>query len=122
MPTNEEVNRQILLSSPISSIISLVLIAPIIEELITRKTLKDVFKNQYVFIIISGLIFGSLHLLVASSLIELLYIIPYSMLGCAFAKIYYKTDNIWSNITFHSLHNFLAIIYIFTLYLFSGVQ
>lgn len=120
IPTNEEANRMILLSSPISSIISLVIVAPIIEELITRKTFKDVFNNQYIFIIISGLIFGSLHLLVASSLIELLYIIPYSILGFAFAKIYYNTDNIWANITFHSLHNFLTIIYIFIMYI-SGV-
>lgn len=116
MPTNEEVNRQILLSSPISSIISLVIIAPIIEELITRKTFKDVFSNQYIYIIVSGLIFGLLHLLAATSLLEVLYIIPYSVLGCAFAKIYYNTDNLWSNIFFHSIHNLIA-----TIIIFSGV-
>lgn len=113
MPTNEEINRDILLTLPISSIISMVITAPIIEELITRKTFKDVFKNEYVFIIVSGLIFGSLHLLVSESLIEMLYVIPYSALGCAFAKIYYNTDNLWSNIFFHSLHNFIAILIIF---------
>lgn len=113
MPTNEEVNRQILFTNPISSFVSMVFITPIIEELITRKTFKDVFENQYLYIIMSGLIFGSLHLLSATSFIEVLYIIPYSALGCAFSKIYYNTDNIWSNIFFHSLHNFMAIILIF---------
>ena len=113
IPTNEEINRQILLTNPLSSIISLVIVAPIIEELITRKTFRDVFNNQYIYILVSGLIFGSLHLLAAKSLSEIFYIIPYSILGCAFAKIYYNTDNLWSNIFFHSLHNFITIIYIF---------
>jgi len=113
MPTNEEINRDILLTLPISSIISMVITAPIIEELITRKTFKDAFKNEYIFIIVSGLIFGSLHLLVAESLIEMLYIIPYAVLGCAFAKIYYNTNNLWSNIFFHSIHNLIAILIIF---------
>jgi len=114
MPTNEEVNRELLFNSTIPSIISMVIVAPILEELITRKSFKDVFKNQYIYIFISGLIFGSLHLLVAESLIECLYIIPYGILGCAFAKIYYNTNNIWSNIFFHALHNFIAILLIFT--------
>ena len=114
MPTNEEVNRELLFNSTIPSIISMVIVAPILEELITRKSFKDVFKNQYIYIFISGLIFGSLHLLVAESLIECLYIIPYGVLGCAFAKIYYNTNNIWSNIFFHALHNFIAILLIFT--------
>lgn len=114
LPTNEEINRELLLSTTIPTIISVVIVAPITEELITRKHLKDAFKNQYVYIIISGLIFGSLHLLVAESVMECLYIIPYSVLGCAFAKIYYNTNNIWTNIFFHSIHNLIAIILIFT--------
>ncbi len=113
MPTNEETNRLILANYPVSSIISMVIVAPIIEELITRKMFKDVFKNQYVYIIFSGLLFGFLHLLVSKSLLELLYIIPYASLGCSFAKMYYDTDNLWTNIFFHSVHNLLAIILIF---------
>jgi len=113
MATNEELNRQTLFNSPISSIISMIITAPIIEELITRKTFKEVFSNQYVYIIVSGLIFGSLHLLSATTITEILYVIPYSALGCAFAKIYYNTDNLWTNIFFHSLHNLIAIIIIF---------
>lgn len=113
MATNEETNRMILANYPISSIISMVITAPIIEELITRKTFKDVFKNQYVYILFSGLLFGSLHLLTAKTLTELLYVIPYASLGCAFAKMYYDTDNIWTSICFHSLHNLIAIIIIF---------
>lgn len=114
MPTNEAVNRESLFNTTIPSIISMIVVAPIIEELITRKNFKDAFKNQYIFVFLSGLIFGALHLLVAESLLECLYVIPYGVLGCAFAKIYYNTDNIWSSIFFHFLHNLLAILIIFT--------
>lgn len=110
---NEEANRTILLNSPVSSIISMVIIAPIIEELITRKTFKDAITNKYIYILFSGILFGLLHLLLADSLVELLYIIPYAALGCAFAKMYYDTDNLWTSIFFHSFHNLIAIILIF---------
>lgn len=111
--TNEEVNREILFTNTLSSIVSMVITAPIIEELITRKIFKDTFKNPWIYILVSGLIFGALHLLVAESFLECLYIIPYAALGAALAKIYYNTNNIWSNIFFHSLHNLIAILLIF---------
>lgn len=114
MPTNETLNREALLKNTIPSIISMVIIAPIIEELITRKHFKDAFQNKYIYIFMSGLIFGALHLLVAESLIECLYVIPYGVLGAAFAKIYYNTNNIWTNIFFHFIHNLIAVLLIFT--------
>lgn len=116
MPDNEEINRIYLLNFPASSIFSMVICAPIIEELITRKYFKDAIKNEYIFILTSGLIFASLHLILSisnESLLELLYIIPYAALGIALSKIYYNTNNIWSNILFHSLHNLIAILLIF---------
>ena len=113
MPTTEELNRTILLQLPISSIISMVIVAPIIEELVTRHAFRDSFTNMYIYSLVSGLIFGSLHLLTISSLIEVLYIIPYSVLGVAFAMMYYKSNNIWTSIIFHSFHNLMCIIIIF---------
>lgn len=113
LPTNEEINRQLIFNLPISSVISLVIVVPVIEELLTRKNIKDTFNNKYLFFITSGLIFGLLHLLSATSLIECLYIIPYGVLGISFAKIYYNSNNIWTNIFFHSLHNLIAIIILF---------
>lgn len=113
MPTNEELNRNILSELPVYSTLTMVIISPIIEELMTRIYFKKAFKNPYVYIILSGLIFGSLHLLSISTLVEALYVIPYGALGCAFAYMYYKTENIWTNIFFHSLHNLIAIALIF---------
>lgn len=113
MSANEEANQSILVLMPIYSFIAMVIIAPITEELMTRIILKDDFKNIYVYSLLSGLIFGSLHLLTATSLIEILYIIPYGVLGFMFSLMYSKTNNIWTSITFHSIHNLIALILFF---------
>ncbi len=115
MPANEEANRELLKTYPAYIIITSILIAPVTEELMTRATLKDTFKNPWIYIFISGLIFGSIHVLniiESKNILELLYIIPYGTLGASFAKIYHDSNNIWVNITFHSLHNLIAILLI----------
>ena len=113
MSTNEELNREYLFELPFYSIIATTIFAPIIEEAMTRILFKDTFKNNMIYYTLSGLIFGGLHLLSATSLIEILYIIPYGALGFAFAYIYKHSNNIWTNIFFHFLHNLIAITIIF---------
>lgn len=115
LATNEAGNREMLESIPIFSIISMVVCAPVIEELMTRVILKDKVPN-IVYYTLSGLIFGSLHLLSATSINELFYIIPYGALGFSFAVIYQKSNNVCTNMFFHSLHNFIAVLLIFTIY------
>ena len=44
------------------------------------------------------------------SLADILYIIPYSVPGCFFAYMLYKEDNVLVPITFHIIHNSLALI------------
>ena len=112
MPVNEEINQSLLIKLPVYSFITMIMIAPIIEELMTRVILKKYF-NKYVYATLSGLFFGSLHLLSITSLIEVLYIIPYGALGFFFALMYSKTENIWTSITFHSLHNLIALLLFF---------
>ena len=92
LASNESGNREMLDSIPIFSIISMVICAPIIEELMTRVILKDKVPN-IVYYSLSGLIFGALHLLAATSLSEIFYIIPYGALGFSFAVIYQKSNN-----------------------------
>ena len=113
IPINEELNRNMIDKLPIYSLISITICAPLIEEAMTRIFFRKAINNKYVYMITSGLIFGSLHLLSITSLIEVLYVIPYSALGCAFAYIYYNSNNIYTNIFFHALHNTIAIILIF---------
>ncbi len=103
---NEQSIHDILIKAPIYTYISAAFLAPIIEELTFRKSLRKIFNNKYVFIIISSLIFGGLHVLTENAqLIDLLYLIPYCAPGVAFAYILVKTNNIFNSISLHLLHN-----------------
>lgn len=108
---NEEGVREIISSIPLISFIVIGLLAPLSEEIIFRKSFKDALKSKWVFIFTSGVVFGLLHVITQiNSLYDLLYIIPYSSLGIAFAFIYYKTNNIFSSVFAHMLHNTILII------------
>lgn len=107
---NEESIRSILLVHPIYVYISAVLIAPSVEELVFRGAIKNIIPNSILYILCSGLIFGGMHLVGnITSIIDLLYIIPYSSLGIAFAYIYTKTDNIFVTMMLHTMHNGILI-------------
>ena len=87
------------------------LYAPLTEELIFRKSIGKALKNKWLFIFISGFIFGGLHVISSvNGLIDLVYLVPYCSLGCILALLYYKTNNIFSSIAAHSFHNTLALI------------
>lgn len=103
---NEQAVQQMISAQPWLMLINAGIIAPCIEELIFRKSFKKALPNKWLFVIMSALIFGSLHVLPSmTSPLELLYIIPYGSLGGAFAYIYEKTDTIFTSITMHMLHN-----------------
>lgn len=103
---NEEGVQQLIHTSSILAIISFGILAPVIEELTFRKAFRDVFKNDLAFILLSGLTFGALHVVLSyNSFWDFLYIIPYSSLGIAFAKAYQETNNIFSSIIMHMIHN-----------------
>ena len=122
---NEQAVRSLIDLYPLYMLFSVSIYAPFVEELIFRKSIKDIVLAfgdnkipKYLYIIISGLIFSSLHVLgTTSSFLDYLYIIPYLALGISFAALYYKTDNIFTTITMHSLHNTIAIL----LYILVGV-
>lgn len=104
-------NQEALLSLPlfITAFLAIV-IGPLTEELMFRGFIKKFIKNDILFIILSSLIFGGLHVLSADSLLQLLYIIPYSVLGFAFSLNYVKTKNIASNIFLHCAWNTMAVV------------
>ena len=72
---NELENRKVLLNNKIIYSIMLCILTPFIEEIIFRLSLKKAIKNNTIFIIISSIIFSTLHLLSNTKLIELLYFI-----------------------------------------------
>ena len=109
--SNESINRTVLEELTIYAIPTMVIFGPICEEIIFRLSLKKIFSNKYLYVILSGLLFGGAHVLGTSG-IELLYIIPYGALGAAFAYIYVRTKNIICPILAHMIHNFICILLI----------
>ena len=90
--------------------ISAVFIAPVLEELTFRQAFRNIFSNDKVFIIMSGLIFGGLHVVGnVNSPVDLLYLIPYCTPGFVFAYIMAKTDNVFVSMGLHFLHNGVMI-------------
>lgn len=118
---NEEAVREMIDSVPLYMIFSVSIYAPFIEELIFRHSIKDsvmCFGNskllKYTYVFISGFVFALMHILgQATSILDYVYIVPYMSLGVAFSLLYSKTDNIFSSISMHCLHNTFTIILYF---------
>lgn len=118
---NEEAVRSLIDQLPVYMIFSVSLYAPFVEEIIFRHSIKDCVlcygKNKItkgIYIFISGFIFAALHILgQTTSYLDYLYLIPYLSLGIAFSALYVKTDNIFSSISMHMLHNTVTVILYF---------
>lgn len=111
MSGNEVIVRNLIKEYPIYMFFSSIIYAPFVEEMIFRKIIKNVAKKKYLFILLSGFIFGILHISDYSNINEILMGIPYVIMGLDFAYIYYKTDNIFTTMTFHLFHNFILILF-----------
>jgi uncharacterized protein len=114
--SNQDAINELFTKNPIYIIFSAVLIAPIAEELIFRLSLRYIIKNDWVYIIVSGLSFGLIHILSAESFMsELIYLIPYAIPGLIFAYVHTKSKNIFVPIGLHFIHNgFLISLKVFT--------
>ena len=103
---NEQIVQEELKKAPLYMIYSACIFAPFVEEILFRKTLREIFPTNIVFIIMSGLLFGYIHTLANfTNPTELLYIIPYGTVGGMFALMYTKEKNIFVPIAFHTFHN-----------------
>ena len=119
--SNEEQVREMLYNSPILSLISISIIAPISEELIFRKSLQPIIKNKWVYVIVSGLLFGGAHLLTnilsgTLRVVDLVYILPYASLGSAFALMDNETKTTFSSIIIHAIHNTLTALLLLAIF------
>lgn len=103
---NEEAVRQMFNSMPIYTFISAVVFAPLLEELVFRKSFRFMFSDDMIFIILSGLTFGAFHVIGnVETLFDLVYLIPYSIPGFVFAYVLTKSKNIFVPIGLHLIHN-----------------
>ena len=111
--TNESQVRDILIGNPIPMMFTISVLAPLIEELTFRKSLSPLFKNKYIFALVSGILFGLGHLMTDFTagnfeIARLLYVIPYGSLGFMFALMNRDNNSTFSSIFIHCLHNYMT--------------
>lgn len=108
---NNEANVQLVLKKlPLYITITSIFFAPILEELIFRKSFKKCFKNEIIFMFASGFLFGFMHVLSSTNILGFLYIIPYGTFGVIFSYMYNKTETIFTSIFIHMMHNSILVI------------
>ena len=111
---NEELNRSIISIYPLYAISSIMILGPINEEITFRGGFKKAFSSIIFYTVFTGVLFGGAHVLSnINTFSDVLFIIPYSVLGMVFSYICYKTDNIFTSISIHIFHNCLSLLIIF---------
>ncbi len=107
---NEKLVQIMIKAMPLVMLIDAGFLAPFNEEIVFRKAIRNIFNKKWLYVILSGLIFGLLHVYGSySSIVDFLYIIPYGALGSAFALAYYETKTIFSTISMHMIHNIVLV-------------
>lgn len=108
---NEDAVQAMISVLPLVMLLNAGFVAPFVEEIVFRKSIRDIFKNKWLFSCISGLLFGIVHITGTNpEIVDYLYILPYGSLGIAFAISYYETDTIFTPVMFHMIHNIVLII------------
>ena len=107
--TNENYVQDALSKMPVYIVFSSCIMAPFAEEIIFRKALRKMFNNDFLFIVMSGIIFGFVHNVSSIGSMQMLYIIPYGAFGAVFGYIYVKTNTIFTSMTFHFIHNSILV-------------
>ncbi|WP_064590086.1 CPBP family intramembrane glutamic endopeptidase [Streptobacillus moniliformis] len=86
-------------------ILCLVIVIPIVEEIMFRKILYNLFKNRYLGILISSILFALAHS--PKSIFEF---VPYFTLGIVFSGTYFLTGSFKLAILSHMVNNFIGIL------------
>lgn len=112
---NQETINLYTTSAPILMLLTSSITTPFVEEGIFRLGISKIIKNKHLFIIISGLVFGFLHIFPTdlNIIYALISSIPYVTMGMVLAYIYKKEDNIYYSIILHGLNNFISMILFF---------
>ena len=108
MPENEILIRSLIHVNPLYYLLIFGIISPISEELTFRYGFNNI-KNKYLYIIVTSILYAIMHL---SNFSEILYVIPYFILGLTFAYTYKKTNSLIYPISIHIIHNLISLLFI----------
>lgn len=116
---NEQMTRETLIATPLYAIPTIIFIGPFLEEIVFRYGFRKSFTKKIPYALFCALIFAGMHIISAidtwtlegilAHANELLFLVPYGSLGFFFAKSYYETENIFSSIIPHMLHNTISV-------------
>lgn len=103
--------------APLQMIVASVGLAPILEELVFRVGIFQLFydKSRVLAYLVSGLCFGFVHIsqgLLSGDLGQLLYLVPYGLLGLVFCWIYEKRQSIFAPMLIHGANNLFSMLFI----------
>ena len=106
------VNQETINSLPLYyTIPASIIYAPIVEETIFRGVIRKLFKNNVLFVIVSALAFGFIHITSEPTLImAVVHSLPYVSMGAVLAIVYVKTNNITASMTVHATQNTFSTI------------
>ena len=118
---NQSSINEILGQYPILMSLSAVCLAPLYEEILFRLGFKKCINNKWLFIIISGTLFGLIHIFPTdlSLGVALTQSIVYVAMGLLLAYYYQKFNNIFYSVLLHFYNNLLSIIFIFISFIIS---
>ena len=111
--TNEALNREMITKLPLYAIPVIAFIGPIVEEIVFRFSFRKVIPNKFLYIVITSIIFAGVHMTASfdsfsaiwSDIPEFLHIFAYLSLALSFSFAYRDTDNIFTTMCLHILHN-----------------
>ena len=100
----------------------IVVIGPIVEELIFRKSMHEIFRYfklpSWAVLLISSVLFGLIHVVSAKDFVQ---VFPYICMGLTLGWLEIKTKNIFPSIFVHIFNNGVAAAMIFFLDIFSDI-
>jgi len=107
IPGNQYAIESLAASYPILMVVTAVLFAPFVEEIVFRLAfMKALERWPWLGIIASSLVFGLLHVVMTG---DFIFLISYAAMGLPLGYSYYKTGNIWFPMAIHFIQNLFAI-------------
>ena len=111
---NQTSNIEFFKSMPLVQSCIAIFLAPLVEELVFRRSFKEMSSSKHIYALTTGILFSMIHVCPSltnlKTLIMLVYLIPYGAVAIAFGYSYKKTNNIYGTIIIHSIHNIISLI------------
>lgn len=111
---NQNLIQDYIKVAPLLMIFTTSILGPFYEEILFRLGFKKVLGKGMWFVLISGFIFGVMHVFPLENgmplILGVVQSISYITMGIFLAHIYNKTDNIFLSVGVHFLNNFLSVL------------